>query len=291
MALPPSKKPVLELSKKPTLLASPPASQTDRIEAMIKRLRDSRNSPKTNFLIYGGAGSGKTMLASTARTPILVHSFDVGGWSSPDHAAAIENGTLLVDSSFEVEDYRNPTAYASWEVAFNEILRTGIAARLGTYVIDSASSFYAAILDAIMAKKGKVGAQPSQPDYGDISRQFQNWLAIITSLPCDVIMTAHTYTNKDEETGHILSVCPSLTGQLKEIIGRSFDEFWYCKVQQVGKSSSYKVLINNNGIIQARSRLSGKGGALDQWEDPSITEILAKVGRDTASKPGFNEWI
>ena len=116
------------------------------------KLRDiyktSKHSHTTNFLIYGGVGSGKTYSLRTARAPVLVHSFDPGGSSVLEKE--IKNGRIIVDTRFEIENPANPSAFRLWDAEFHRLLRIGFFEHLGTYAIDSITTWGQAALNEIL---------------------------------------------------------------------------------------------------------------------------------------------
>lgn len=232
-----------------------------------------------NALIYGEVGTGKTQILSTARPPILIHSFDPGGTKTIRHlirSAANPTGSIVVDDRFENEDSRTPTAYELWKKEASRLEREGIFSVIGTYVIDSATMWGEAIMNQTMKEQKNTTTVPSQREYQLQMTAIKQAVKDLCGLPCDFILTGHVDIKKDEITGRIKSG-PMLTGKLQESLPALFDEVWVTSAQGSGEKITYSVLTCNDGYWKARTRL-GSNGLLQPKEVPNICAILQKVG-------------
>jgi len=265
----------------------------------------STGSETTNFIIYGGSGSGKTSLLRSARTPILVHSFDPGGcdvlegkvpWSPYD--TSIDNGKVLVDNRFEHEDPANPTAFELWDKVYHQLKRDKVFDSLGTFVIDSLTTFSQCVMYYILKKEGRSGSKavangqkvsyqgvPFQQDYLPQMMFIENTLRDILSNSCDVILTAHDAAVKDEITGRVQKDI-MVTGKLVRRLPLLFSEIYHTESIEAGTSTSYKLLTRKTGTYQAKTRM-GKGGELELREDANLKAMLKKCGRNYHDKPNL----
>ncbi len=230
---------------------------------------------KTNIIIIGGLGTGKTKCAiETSPRPVLGHSFDPTGFDTVRHLHDGEN--VILDTQFEGDNPKNPTKFALWDRVFNQMLRDKVFDNIGTFVLDSLTTWSDMAMNYVLAQAGRAGGAPGAYERNkfdsDWSRQkviVFNSIQTILSLPCNVICTAHPSVFKDEVSGRTYS-SPMLTGQLKDKVPLLFSEIYYT-------TSTYKLTTQVDGIWNARTRLGNKG-QLDKFEEPNIINILKKVG-------------
>lgn len=271
---------------------------TDRILEIKKEARKIRelynSSPRSssfNAIIYGASGSGKTSILRTCRKPVHVDSFDPGGSKVlqgtaflngkeyPDDMAA---GNIIVDSRFEDEDPLNPKAAKLWDDEFHRRKKMGYFSLLGTYVIDSVTTWAQCIMYSIMKKAGRTGTQPYQQDWLPQMTVIENAVREITALPCDCILIGHEDADKDEATGKMF-ITLAVTGKLKVRIPLLFDEIYYAHTKETSKGIQYQLLTRKTGLYMARSRLA-KSGKIETYEVPDIKAILRKAGLPTEDK-------
>ena len=257
------------------------------IKAEATKLREMYNNDPTtqtfNAVVYGGLGTGKTSLLRTARKPVLVHSFDPGG--TKVLRDEIANGSILVDSRFEQEDPRQPKAFKLFDDEYHRLRRDGFFEHIGTYVIDSVTTWAQTAMNAVMKKAGRAGGTPQQNDWLPQMMMLENAMRDFVSLPCDCILIGHDDVTKDEATGKMY-VGLMITGKLSRRVPLLFDEIYCAQTKETSKGIEYSLLTRASGTYQARSRL-GKGGELDTYEKPDIKAILRKVGFDDSDKPAI----
>lgn len=235
-------------------------------------------------IIYGSLGSGKTNLLRTCRQPVHVDSFDPGGTMTIRDA--IDIGQVIADTRYEIEDPASPTAIKVWDQKYHERKRGGYFSHMGTYCIDSATTWSDAFANQYLATKGRPGGYLYQNDYNDVMSQISTALKDILTLPCDVILICHEDAEKDEGTGRMW-VKPLFIGKQARIkLPLLFDEIYYTSVSEGAQGSKYQLLTRNTGLYQARTRL-GKGGIFDQYEKPDIKALMKKAGFSTEDKPLF----
>lgn len=242
--------------------------------------KDNARTGTYKSLIYGPMGSGKTNCLKTARLPVLVHSFDPGGTTTlRDEITA---GKVFADTRFEVEDATNPTAFVAWDKEYHRLKAGGMFDKIGTYCIDSATTWSGAAMNVTLKKAGRPASTPQQNDYLPTMVLLENAIKDITSLPCDIILICHEDTDKDEASGKMF-VGPLFIGKLKYRIPILFDEIYYACTKESSAGVTYYFLTRATGLYKARTRL-GKGGLFETYEKQDIKELLKKAGYDTSDK-------
>lgn len=270
------------------------AIQNEAMELQKMYQTDPRQN-SFNLLLLGESGSGKTVLSSTARKPIHIDSFDPGG---AKHLMPLVNkGEVIVDARWEAEDTEKGVinkpaggppgkdfAYPIWKKEFERRLAMGYFENLGTYVLDSSTTWSMAIMNWILSKAGIAGEAPRfTKDYGPQKIEIQKMIKKCLDLPCDFILTGHLEAEKDELIGKV-KYKYMVTGKAEIIIPLLFDEIWVCMSEQKGmKDVEYKVLTKKNGFYPGATRIGLD--KFDTFEDPNIKALLKKAGRDNSDKP------
>ena len=262
-----------------------PSDDAQKKKAMeeFKRLRASyeEQSDKKNFsaLVLGESGSGKSFLARTARGPVHVDSFDPGtGRGLRD---CVTSGHIIIDSSFEDEDPMKPTQFALWEKTMERRIKEGYFNFIGTYVLDSSTTWSSAIMNEILRRAGIPGQNPRfTHDYGPQKATINNWLRRLLTLPCDFILTGHLELVKDEVSGKV-SWRYMTAGKGSVTIPLLFDEIWVMEPKDSSKGVEYRILTQSAGGHLARSRMA-QDGLLSKHEPADIKAALKKAGRNYA---------
>ncbi|RLC32204.1 MAG: hypothetical protein DRH37_01230 [Deltaproteobacteria bacterium] len=237
-------------------------------------------------LLLGEAGSGKTYFLRTCRKPVHIDSFDPGG--TKGIKKHIKSGEIIAATNYEKEDPMKPWAFNQWKKDMDRRIKMGYFNHVGTYVLDSASTWSDAIMNQILKNAGIPGQAPRfTKDYVPQKMQIRNWIAVMMALPCDFIMTGHLEAFKDEVSGTVTYRFLT-TGKGVVTIPGLFDELWVCDPKESSKGVNYRILTKSTGRHIARSRLA-ENGKLAQYEEPDMKKILAKVGHDNADKPLLTE--
>lgn len=242
--------------------------------------KQNSRSRAFNALVYGDFGTGKTFSLKTCRRPILIHSFDPGGTQSL--LTEIEEGWIVVDNRYEEEDGNRPTAYRAWEREFQRLRRINIFEQIGTYVIDSLTTWSEALMNATVQAntKNNLGEPPQLRDYQIQMLTIRDTIKVCCGLPCDFILTGHVDMDKDEISGRMVTH-PMVTGKLKQKLPLLFDEVWCTEAKAGPNGTTYSFITNSTGYYKARSRLAA-GGKLQIRESQDYKKILKKVGRDAS---------
>ena len=266
----------------------PNENQILLIKAEAEKLKTMYNEDQSNHsfncLLLGESGSGKTFLTRTARKPVHIDSFDPGGAKGLDDF--IQRGEIIVDSRYGSEDPRKSFAFELWKKEMARREQMGYFEMLGTYVLDSSTTWAESIMNEILKRAGLAGGAPRfTHDYNPQKIEIRNWLRELLALPCDFILTGHLESYKDEVTGGV-SYRYATTGKGVQTIPLLFDEIWVMNPKSGSKGVDYRILTQSTGTYVARSRLA-KEGLLQQYEEANIKGILKKAKQNCEDKPLF----
>lgn len=268
-----------------------PYNYLNEIDKVKKYYAQDPLQKRFTALICGDIGAGKTYLLRTARKPVHIDSFDKGGTKSIRDE--IERGDIVADTSFEVEDPFNPSAFANWMKQVELRLQIGYFDHFGTYCIDSSTKFMDAAMNYVMGGAGHAGETPRRNwDYVPTKTAMVNYINKLMNLPCDFILTGHFRENEE-----ILHVDPKtgiekkkteyrfLTiGQAAVTIPLMFDEIYVLQTTESSGGLKRELLIEAQGKYQARSRLKSTG-KLNATEPADIKALLKKIGLRWEDKP------
>lgn len=254
------------------------------INALKKKSSPEDLTKKYQFLIYGSSGSGKTFSLRTARKPLLVDSFDPGG--SVALKPLVESGEAIVISEYEKEDPQKPTAFKRWDDNFDRLLKADVFSHVGTYVLDSLTTWSSAILSHVLLKSGRPGGVPQQNDWYPQMTYMENAFHVILSLPCDVIVIAHDDYLKDDITGKIVRA-PLITGKARKRIPLMFSEVFYSTTNRTSKGEDYVWQIRKDSTNDARSRLSGLAGKTDMTVQQDFKAFMKLLNLPYDDLPPF----
>ena len=210
---------------------------------------------KIRELRFGPAGTWKTSsIVNTYPKPMLVSNWDSGGLDSvtlpklilsePDLDSALKNPAFLWDGEVRVfvrdytervamigESYLTKTSAIPMQSQIRDFNRLISASPcpIETLVIDGGTRFIESLMSFIMNLNGK--DRPNMDLYGLLGMKavelFNN---IVSSLPCHVVITAHSQTEKDELTGETY-ILPNMLGSIREKIGGIMSQYLYSTVE------------------------------------------------------------
>lgn len=178
-------------------------TKNNRKMTLIKKPNELQNNIKIKGLIYGEPGLGKTTLALSAPSPLLI-DFD--------------NGLLRVDrqhqsDSVQVESYQN----------LLDILLKENLSSYQTIVIDTLGKMVDRIGDWLAEGNPKVkqsDGQLSMKGWGSVKLEFQKLLKLLDSKNKSVIFVAHS---KEEKDGDLTKMRPDVAGSSGKDIVKELD--------------------------------------------------------------------
>ena len=210
------------------------------------------------LLVYGSAGSGKTVLCTTAPSPILIISAE-GGLLSIRNADVQAIEVKSVADINEIYDYlyNNPKEFK-------------------TVCLDSISE----VSEVVLANEKEKTKDPRQA-YGTVIDEMMRLLRQFRDLPMDVVMTAKQDRLRDEGQGNNVLYMPSMVGaKLPQAIPYLFDEVFALRVDKNDEGETTRWLqTEKDWQYEAKDR----SGVLDQFEVSDLTHIFLKV-RDGLDK-------
>jgi len=220
-----------------------------------------------------------------------VHSFDPGGTDVLKDMIA--TGEILADTQYESENPFKPKACRLWEDSFNYLYQKNFFNHIGTFVIDSMTTWaqvimYEVIRRAALKKKDRnPGEAPREQDWLPQMAFIENYMRKFLSLPCNCILLGHSDQPKDREGNATGDLGIMITGKLRERVPALFSEIYYLRMKDF-KAETRELLVKPVYGIQVGTRL-GNGGKLDKIEEPDIKKIMKKVGLDASDKPLIHE--
>jgi hypothetical protein len=234
-----------------------------------------------NLLLTGEKGSGKTLISTTCRKPVHIDSFDSGGTKSLKHW--IDKGEIMVDTRWEGDDPYNPTAFDSWRKEMEKREKMHYFNHLGTYFLDTATSWSDAIMNSVLKKAGIAGEAPRfTHDYTPQKIHIINWIKRMLRYPCDFVLTGHLESSKDEVLGKI-SYRFMTTGKGEVTIPLQFDELWVADTQLKSTGVEYRLITRRTGPYMATTRMGRE--VFELYEKPDIKYLLKKAGKNYEDKP------
>lgn len=161
-----------------------------------------------NMLVYGGPGSGKTVLAGTVPGRILLLAGEPG-YISAARLGARGVARLIPDTATAV-------AAAAWledggASKFDWVIADGLGTMQKKFLLGYAAEAW----DANPAKRAHRNL-PDKPDYYNSQNMIQSWVARLIDLPVNTLFTAHAMFPEDKATGEQL-VYPAIQGKGYEI--------------------------------------------------------------------------
>ena len=244
-----------------------------------------------NLLLLGEYGSGKTPILLSARKPVWIDSFDPKG--TVGLRKWIDKGEVVADVEYEDDDPYSPAAFEKWEKNFKKRYKYNFFDGIGTYVIDSSTTFTTSAMAFKMGEADRAGLTPNRnKDYNPAKIVMQNYIRKCLNLPCDFILTGHLkridrLLSIDKSTGierRDIRYRYDAIGQAANFIPLMFSEIYVVKRRETSSGPKPELLTNASGEYVARSKL-GADGLLSTVEGPDIKAILEKVGLPTNDKP------
>ncbi len=194
--------------------------------------------PKVDALVYGRAGTGKTLLGSTFPKPIFVDT---------------DNGLLSLrkkDVSFISCHRQDP---ATWWNAVREATKLALdSADHDSIIIDSFPLVCEAMLGSICSQNRK--PKPTFDEWVGLWNGTQEYIAMVRASSKNSLFICGEQFERDENSGKVWCL-PSLQGQARTKVDHLFDEIYHAEAAMVtGKPAKYSLLIRPDGISTAKSR-------------------------------------
>jgi hypothetical protein len=260
-----------------------------RVEAekLRQMYKGSQTQGYLKVLLLGESKTGKTSLALTCPRPVHIDSFDPGG--TKGLVDLIERGDIIADTQYELEDPLAPTAITKWEWNFKQRLSGKYFESIGTYILDSSTTWADAIMNAIMAKGGMPGEAPRRNhDYVPQKTYIRNGIRQMQNLPCHVIVTGHLRPEYEERVVNkevirrLVGYKYMTTGQGDVLIPLLFDEHWITLTRDVPPTDTnrsgleYCILTSRWQYHEAGTRIGR--GRFEQFEKADFKALLKKAG-------------
>ena len=124
------------------------------------------------------------------------------------------------------------------ELEANSCMHEGV--KMATIVLDSFTSVEEHLKRLLMSANGV--STISLPLYGTVLTNYENLLSCILNLKgVNIIIIAHQRPTKDDLTG-VISYTPLISGQMKDKIGKDFEEVYYLEKTVKTGVAKYEML-------------------------------------------------
>lgn len=219
-----------------------------------------------NVLVAGSYGSGKSTFFATFPTPAYLFDFD--------QQVAVYRG-----NDFEYSQYTmSPAGWAKFEADFRKVKAACREGKYKTVIFDSATGMIALAMERALSldpKRSPAGGPLWNVHFQMVKNMLEGKIRQLLSLEgCNRLLACHLKVTQDMETGAIISIDPSLTGQLINDVPAMFGEIYIAKVIQKGGIVKYRLQTVTKGHLKARSNVSGKSHLLPDEMDNEYSEII-----------------
>lgn len=228
----------------------------------LRAIYDSDEQTKLlKSLFYGGWGTWKTTLATTMPRPILFQTFDPGGDKVFHVQKGVEDGSIIVDKRFQERTWENSeNRFREWNDDYKKMKQNGVFENIGTYVLDSLTTFQRFVVDASIdgnTKNQRISKNmpvkvPQMRDYNVQGAAIEYAISDMLELPCHVMIIAHSEEDIDEDSG--VRYCqPLIIGKkLRKQLPVLFDEIYISIEDRKG----VQLLTKPKNYYKAKSRIA-----------------------------------
>jgi phage nucleotide-binding protein len=205
------------------------------------------------LLVYGAAGAGKTVLAGTLPSPIILSA----------------EGGLLSLQALDLP-YIEISSMKDLQEAYEWVSESEEAGQYQSIEIDSLSE----IAEVVLSSEKKVAKDPRQA-YGAMQEQMTDLIRAFRDLPGKHVYMSAKMEKASDEMGRI-SYAPSMPGnKIAQQLPYFFDEVLALRVEKDDQGAAQRALMcDSDGLWLAKDR----SGLLDQWEAPDLGTVISKIG-------------
>lgn len=202
----------------------------------ILKTKDIKD-PKVDALIYGRAGTGKTLLGGTFPNPIFVDT---------------DNGLLSLRKKDVAFISCHRETGAGWWNKVREATALALASPYDSIIIDSFPLVCEAMLASICSQNRKL--KPTFDEWVALWNGTQEYIAMVRASTKNSLFICGEQFERDENSGKVWCL-PSLQGQARTKVDHLFDEIYHAEaIMSSGKPAKYSLLIRPDGISTAKSR-------------------------------------
>lgn len=244
------------------------------------------------LLIYGPLGRGKTAFVTTAGEKGTILDFDRGlktpmkfKDSMRDTRLKCAVATTEAGLDFYEDNYNLPQKYIAartWLTSTLAESKTITANIPEMVIIDSFTGLMKACQYNIQANSGHIGQTLTQPEWGVLFNEIQNFLNLWKSIPCIHMMVAHEMIITDASdvtTKRILCEGKKFPDQVSSF----FDDVFYCDLERQagGAADKYVLSARATAAVTARTR-TGYTESYDM--NKGIWPLMALLGYENIDK-------
>lgn len=172
------------------------------------------------IVLYGTPGTGKTSLATTAESPLLIDTdrgFD----------RAVQRPELVLTATCWEDIFNEEVVGKNVLVDTKTVWKPGIIGECKTIIVDTAKAMLDDYLSAYAVRMDYKLEKNSLKRYGAIGDMFKNFVNILRNNGSDIIFICH---DKETTEGDVIKHSPDCTGQSKDLLIRIADQVGYiCK--------------------------------------------------------------
>lgn len=217
----------------------------------LKRTSDY-HANGVKLLVYGQAGAGKTTLAATLPSPLVLSA----------------EGGLLSIAGADLP-YIEIKTMADLGDAYRFVTESDEAEAFESIALDSISE-----IAEVLLTHEKAATKDPRRAYGEMADQMAMMIRNFRDIPGKHVYMSAKLEKSQDETGRML-YAPSMPGsKTAQGLPYFFDEVLALLVEKDGDGNPQRALLtDSDGVWQAKDR----SGRLDTWELPNLGDIINKI--------------